>query len=872
MTWIQRLRRFVRRDQTTADLNDELRFHLDHLTEEFITRGMPPAEARRAAQLEFGGMEPLKEECRGANGLDWLEHAWQDLRLAFRNFRRQPGFFLAVAAVIALGIGSATAVFSVVDRVLFRPQPYYQPGNIVSVGVSFPIIEYDFLTTGTYRELLREHPPFTSAASWSGVLPCDLTEANPQRLSCGYVEASFLPFLGVRPLLGRNFTEEEDRPGAPHVVLLTNNFWRSRFGADPAAVGRSLTIDSTAHTIIGVLDKDFELPTLDQAEVLIPQALPLPGSSQNTRPVRVFARLKPAVTPAQAVEMLKPFYEFIFRTEAPPQYRNEAKLRVLPLREFQSGDLTNAAWALFGAVLFILLIASANAAGLLLARAAARSRDLAVRAALGAGRGRLLRHALVEATILSLAGAAAGCLLAQALLRWFLLLAPKGLPHLALASLDLRVLAFAFLATLCSALIFGIVPALATPSPALLTGMRVTGSRTLHARHLLVAVQLAVSLILLSAAGLLLNSLSRQMGQQFGFSPERTVTAEITLPAKYRTQTERQAFFEKLESRLRAIPQVRSIAYADSLPPGGVSRNVPYFVLNAEGHPAAPRGTGGIVVWRSVSNGYFSALGIPIFRGRAFQPEDDRPEIKNVILSETLARRLFPGEDPLGRRMRRSFDKEWFTVIGISRDVRNSGLTAAGNPEFYLSRQTGNEGSFRTANFLVRGDAPASALSSWLRAEAASLEPTIPVVPRTLEDSLGELAARPRFQAALLTLFAFSGLALAAAGLFGLMSFLAAQRATEIGVRLALGATPAQVCQLLVRHALKWTIPGVAAGAAGALLLGRALRTLLFQVSPADPGIFTAACCVLIAAALLAAYLPARRASAVDPAITLRAE
>ncbi|MBI4893787.1 MAG: ABC transporter permease [Acidobacteria bacterium] len=872
MTWTQRLRRFVRRDQSTADLNDELRFHLDHLIEEHIARGMSPEEARRAAQLEFGGVEPLKEECRSANGLDWLEHAWQDMRLALRNFRRQPGFFLAVAAVIALGIGSSTAVFSVVDRVLFRPQPYSQPGNIVSVGVSFPIIEYDFLTTGTYRELQRDHPPFASVASWSGVLPCDLTEANPQRLSCGHVEASFLPFLGIRPLLGRNFTAEEDRPGAPHVALLTNNVWRSRFGADPAAIGRTLTIDSTPHTIIGILGKDFELPTLDQAEVLLPQALPLPGPSRNTRPVRAFARLKPGVTPARAVEMLKPFYEFIFRTEAPPQYRNEARLRVLPLREFQSGDLTNAAWALFGAVMFILLIASANASGLLLARAAARSRDLAVRAALGAGRGRLLRQALMESAIICLAGAVAGCLLAQGLLRWFLLLAPKGLPHLALAALDLRVLAFALLAALFSALLFGMVPALATPNPALLTGTRVTGTRSLHVRHLLVAVQLAVSLILLSAAGLLLNSLSRQVGQQFGFSPERTVTAEITLPANYRTQTERQAFFEKLEARLRAIPQVRSIAYADTLPPGGVSRNVPYFILVPEGRPAAPRGTGGIVVWRSVSNGYFSALGIPILRGRAFQPEDDRPEAMNIVISQTLARRLFPGEDPVGRRVRRVFDKDWFTVIGVSRDVRNSGLTAAGNPEFYVSRRTVTEGSFRTANFLIRGDAPPAALSSWLRAEVASLEPTIPVVPRTLEDSLGELAARPRFQAALLTLFAFSGLALAAAGLFGLMSFLAAQRATEIGVRLALGATPAQVRQLLLRQALKWTIPGVAAGVAGSLLLGRALRSLLFQVSPADPAIFTAACCVLVAAALLAAYLPARRASAVDPAVTLRAE
>lgn len=870
MSLKHRLLHLLRRNAADKALDDESRFHIECQTQANIEAGMPPAEARRAAVLEFGPVEGLKEECRSARGVDWLDQLGQDLRYAFRNFRHRPAFTLTAVAVTALGIGSAAAVFGVVDRVLFRGQPYSRPETIVSVGMAFPIFEYDFLTSTSYRELKRDHPPFESVTSWSGVVPCDLTEFNPVRMQCARVESTFLPFLGVQPALGRNFTAAEDLPGVPRVALLSHSFWKSRFGGQPAAIGRTISLDSMAFTIIGVLPESFELPSLDKADVVFPQALPANDTPRTTRAIRVFARLKPGVTAAQAVPMLAPFYDYIFRTEAPPQYRNEAKLRVRPLREFQSGDVHTPSWALLAAVLLMLLIACANVTSLLLARTLARGRDLAVRAALGASRARLIRQSLTEALLLALCGAAAGYLLARLLLSLFVLLAPPGVPHLSSAAIDLRVLIFLLAGALACGLAFGLTSALVTPRPAWLTGHRIAGDRSLRARHFFLAAQVALSLVLLSSSALLLESLWNQRTLHLGLSSDRAVTAEITLSLRYRTPAERQAFFDTLESRLRSMPGIRSVAHSDSLPPGGISRNQPYFALQAEGRPATPRGTGGIVVWRAVSSSYFDALRIPILRGRAFAAEDARPEVRSIILSEMLAKRLFPGQDPLGKRMKRFFDADWHTVVGIARDVRNGGLADSTSPEYYVPRRIAPDSFFRTANFILRGDAPASVMQSWLRAEVAALDRTIPLSPRTLDEWIGELAARPRFHALLLTLFAALGLLLAAIGLYGLMSFLVAQRTSELGVRLALGATPANVTRMLLAQALRFTLPGLLAGLLGATAAARALRTLLFHVSPLAPAPFLSAAALLLLAVLLAAFLPARRAARLDPVVTLR--
>ncbi|MBI5281194.1 MAG: ABC transporter permease [Candidatus Solibacter usitatus] len=787
----------------------------------------------------------------------------------FHNLRRVPAFVLTVVAVMALGIGAATAVFSVVDRVLFRPPPYTAPRNIASVGIAFPIMEYDFLTASTYRELKRNMPPFQSVTSWSGVTDCDLTEHNPARLACARVESTFLPFFGIQPALGRNFTAEEDLPGVPRVALITHTFWKSRFSAQPAAIGRTLFLDGQPVTILGVLPESFELPNLDRADVVLPLALPV---TTTTRAVRVFGRLKPGITAAQAVPMLASFYDFIFRTEAPPQFRNVAKLRVRLLREFQSGEVHAASWTLLAAVCAMLLIACASAANLLLARAAARRRDLAVRAALGASRRRLIREALAESMLLSLAGAAAGCLLAQALLRWFVHIAPAGIPHLAAAAIDARVLLFALAGALLCGLLCGLAPSLATPRPELLTGQRVLGGSGLRLRRALVGAQIAISLVLLTSAGLLLESLWKRRTLDLGLATGGAVTAEITPGASYRTPADRQRFFDSLHERFERLPGVRAVAHSDSLPPGGVARNQPLFILNVEGLPPMPRTAAGVVTWRSVSPSYFQTLGIPILKGRAFTEEDNRPNVDSIILSHSLARKLLPVEEALGRRIRRFPNAPWHTVIGIARDARNSGLGDANNPEYYVSRAASSENFARTACFVLRGDAPAPVIQSWIRSELAALDPTIPVSPRTLDDSIGELAARPRFNALLLSLFAALGLALAATGLYGLISYMVVQRSSEIGVRLALGASPAQVLRSVLAQALRWTSAGLLAGVIGALLAARALRGLLFHVSPHDPAPLAAAAAVLLCCAFLAALLPAFRAARLDPASTLRRE
>ncbi len=869
MSWKHRVRHMLRRDQADVELDEELRFHIERQIELNIQNGMSPAEARRAAMLEFGGVEALKEECRSNRGMDWLDTTLQDVRYALRNFRRTPAFALTVIAVTALGIGATTAVFSVADRVLFRPMPYAEPDSIISLGIRIPWLEYDFLTATSYRQLHKNLAPLTSATSWSGTTNCDLTDNNPLRLTCVRVESSFLPFFGIQPALGRNFTSEEDRPNVPRVAVISHSFWKVRFGAQPDAIGRTISLDGQPVLVLGVLPEGFEMPTLDSVDLLLPQAIP-PDVREGTRPLRIYARLPPGDTLPRVHDALFARAEELF-TEIPPQIRKQVQFHASTLRDIQSGDLRTAAWTLLAAVLSMLLIACANAANLLLARSIARQRELSIRAALGAARLRLVRQTLTETLMLSLTGGLAGCLLAAALLKLFLYIAPTGIPHLAFAQLDLRVLAFAFCASLVCGLIFTIAPALNSPSPASLTGFRVTSAGGLHTRHLLVSGQLAVSLILLTSAGLLLQSLWQRQSVGLGVRSDHIVTAQVALSSRYSQPQARLDFFNDLAARLKRLPGVDSVALSDSLPPGGVPRSQPYFAITAEGQPPAPQTPdGGIVVWRHVSPSYFKTFGIRILRGRPFNEEDRAPNSAVVILSDSYARKLFAGAEPLGRRISRYPGAPWLTVVGVAADVRNAGLTDHNDPEYYMVRRNTADDAIPASAVILRGSAKPEILASWLRAEIASLDPVLPSVIRTFDQHIGELATRPRFQAMLLAIFAAAGLVLAASGLYGLITFLVTQREREIGVRLALGASPTEVVRLFLSHALRWTAGGLAFGIAGAFLAARALRSLLFHVSPADPPSFFAAAAILLVLALLAALLPSRRAASVDPMTTLR--
>jgi len=529
---------------------------------------------------------------------------------------------------------------------------------------------------------------------------------------------------------------------------------------------------------------------------------------------------------------------------------------------------------LLGAVLAVLLIACANVANLLLARAAARERDAAVRMALGAGRGRLIRQALTESALLAMAGGAAGCALAFALLRAFTAMAPEGIPRLKDASIDFRILLMTAGVSLLSGLLFGLAPALHRPRFDSLGAGRSAAPGGLRMRQALVAAQIGVSLVLLTGAGLLLRSLWNLQNQPLGIQAEGALTATVTLGRTlYPDPAKRLAFFEGMEQRLRAIPGVAAVAISDSLPPSNeMTRSMLYGAINVRGRAEYSNGTGGNVTWRSVTPEYFAVLRIPILRGRGFTESDRAPDQNVVVLSETLARRMFSGQDAVGQQIQPSRIGPWRTVVGVAEDVKNNGLLDASDPEFYVPRKHSPEGVGFGATAIVRSAGSPGAMAPWVRSQIATLDPALPVAIDRMEQRIGKLAERPRFNAVLLGLFAGVGLLLAAVGLYGVISFLVTQRTGEIGIRMALGATPADVRGLVLRHAAAWTAGGAVVGIAGSLAVARLLDRLLFHVSSKDPWTLAAACAILFAIALAAAWIPSRRASRVDPMQALRGE
>ena len=801
-----------------------------------------------------------------------------DLRYAVRGLMRSRISTLVAVVALALGIGAGTAVFSVVDRILFRSLPYRQAERLVSFGMVAPIVPQEFMLTYDYLDWRESQTPFETMGAWlAGVRDCDINDTAPLRLGCARIDSSLLPTLGAEPVLGRNFTRGEEKPNAPKTAIITNGLWTRRFGQDPGIVGKTIRLDGQSFAIAGVLPPFFELPSLEKVDILLPHVFDEPEQRSRRSAIVAFAvgRLKPGVGEAQAIAALQPLFNKSLEAVT-PSFRKDVKLRMRPLRDRQVQDARLASWVLLASVLAVVLIACANVANLLLARAAARERELAVRAALGASRGRLVRQALTESTLLALIGGAAGCALAFGLLRFFVTIAPGGIPRLHEAGVDLRVLLFTLALSVVCGVLFGLAPAFRTPRVETLAEGRSVGTGRHLFRQVLVAVQLCVSLVLLAGAGLLLRSLWNLENQPLGMRTESTIAAEVTLGrALYPQPAERLAFFETLEQRLRRIPGVEDVALTESLPPLGNSMgSMLYAAIEVEGRPRFTDGTGGIVVSRSVTPRYFSVLRIPILQGRPFEEEDRDPHRKVIILSDALARRLFPGENPLGKRIRPGLRGDFLTVVGVAGNVKNSGLVERENPEYYVVRQHSPEGIPASAIALVRTRMRAEPMMvpmiGWMRAEIAALDATLPVGLETMEQHVGKLAERPRFNALLLGLFAGIGLLLAAIGLYGVISFLVTERSQEIGVRMALGATPREISRLVLGQAAAWIAAGALLGGVGSLFAVRLLEHMLFHVSAKDPWTLAAAVAMLMTVGLMAAWLPSRRAARVDPMQVLR--
>src|SRR5579864_4150377 len=828
-------------------VDEELSYHIARQTEFHVAAGMTQEEARRQALIAFGGMEKTREQCHEERTVAPLETLLRDVRYALRGLRRAPAFSVAAILTFAIGIGATTAVFSVVDRILFRSLPYGDASRLVSVGIVAPIEPQEFMLGYSYYEWQDHQTPFEILTSWTGSNNCDLTEQNALRLTCASVEANFLAAFGVGPLLGRNFTPEEDRPNAPKVVLISYQLWRRRYGRDPSVVGKTISLDGTPVRIIGVLNKDFELPTLDDADVLMPEAID-PASQRGATPGRVrwaFARLKHGVTIEQATAAMEPLFQQMLMT-VPPQFRKEVHLRVRSLRDRQMHDAKLAAWILLGAVVLVLMIACANVGSLLLVRSAGRQREFAIRSALGASKARLVRQNITESLVLALVGSAAGCLIAALLLRIFQAVAPEGINYLEKAHLDLRVVAFAVAASFLCGILFGTAHVLPKPEVETMAGRSAISTPHGRVRQWLVVAQIAVSLVLLAGASLLLRSLWNLQRQPLGMSPRQLVTASLSLGDLHYSKPEQQmAFFQLLETRLRRLPGVDAVVVSDSLPPGGWHHDHIYAALRIEGKPLPAEGTGGTVAWRWVTPEYFRALGIPILGGRSFSEGDRDSSDHFMIVSQSLARYTFQNEDPIGRHVQPGLEGPWYTIVGVAADVKNGGLTGIDEPEYYRLRRNQPEDWGRDASVTVATSIAPSAMEHWIGSEVAAMDPTVPVVTETMSERVSKLADQPRFEAALLGLFATIGVLLAAMGIYGVIAFLVTQRTPEIGVRMAMGASRFEILKLMGMQGLRMIADGTLAGLVIAVAGSRALGSLLFGVRPGDPISFASVCLLL---------------------------
>ena len=704
---------------------------------------------------------------------------------------------------------------------------------------------------------------------------CDLTQEQPLRLSCARVESTFLPTLGISPLLGRNFTTAEDRPNAPGVALISYGLWKRRFAASTAILDKSVSLDGHETRVIGVLPPDFEMPTLEAADVVIPQAL---DETQQRKVgsgsvLYAFARLKPGINIEQAKSALQPLFNYSLSL-APPAFRNEVHLQVRSLRDRQMHDVRLMAWVLLGAVLAVLLISCANVAGLLVVRGASREHELAVRSALGASRGRLTRQFLTEALILSAAGAVAGCAIAKVLLRFFIAMAPEDLPFLRTVHLDGRIILVTILVSFCCGIFFGVVSAWQSPrSEALVRRSPMAVAKTTLRRWLVVS-QLSLSTVLLAAAMLLSRSFMNLETQSLGIQTQSILTTSITLGQKNYPSPERQmAFFHQVEARLRQIPGGGVVALSDTLPPGGNHQDHIYAAMAVAGKPLPSGPTGGRVTWRWVSPQYFRALNIPILKGQGFSEQELNSPGRFVVLGKLLADRLFPGEDPIGRQIQvPKLTGPLYTVVGVAQNVKNGGLAGEDEPEYYRLRRNRAEDWDGTSAILLKTSLPPQVASQWMRTEISAVDATTPFTIETMRQRVDDLAQGPRFVTALVLFFAASGLLLAVIGLYGVVSFAAAQRTQEIGLRMALGASRLDILWLITWEGTRLTVLGGLIGVCAALGISRLFKSLLLNVGPHDPSSFLAVVILLALVALVASLLPGRAAMKVDPVVALRSE
>jgi putative ABC transport system permease protein len=885
MRWLYklplRLRSLFRKTHVEQELSDELRFHLEKLSEEYVAQGMTRQEARYAALRELGGVEQIKEECRDMRRVNYIENFLQDVRYGLRQLYRTPGFTAVAILTLALGIGANTAVFSLVDTILLRPLPYRNPEELVLVSETLPQMGGDTevgMAAGEYLDYRDRNRSFVQTAAYEAA-GFNLTgEGTPLRVNAAAVTASVFPLLSVPPRLGRTFTADEERLGSTPVAVLSYPLWQNHYGADGGILGKSIKLDEKPFLVVGVMPPSFKFPSdgaplSERADLWVPEVFTPDRLQDRLREFGVgfIGRLKPGVSEQQAQSDVANI-----ATEFMQQYQYSGTIRVVPrVHRFAAYAVEKArplVMLLMAAVACVLLIACANVANLLLARGSYRSHEMAIRSAIGAARPRLLRQCLVESLLLSMLGAGAGFALAVALVEGVRRFGPADVPRLREVAVDPSALLFTVVLSLLTTLLFGFVPAWrlshASPLDCLKESSQAGGARATQRLQSFVAVaEIAMALVLLVGGSLLLQSFVRVLNVPLGFRPEGVFIVRTLFDrARYPDPIKRAAVQKELIDRLSHLQGVQVVAAASHLPLSD-TRQIGFRLEHAA--PDAFH-------WAEnslVSPGYFRAMGIPILRGREFTAQDRRDTPLAAVISETLARQYFPGQDPIGQRF------HWgalFTIVGIAGDVRISALDADPPPMIYNSMFQVESGASERTALLLRlapGRPHDQSLFHEIRQQAWSLDRDLPVYNfTTLETLISESVAQRRFTTVLMLSFALIALALALVGLFGVMSFLVAQRQRELAIRMALGADRVGVCWMVMKRGAALAMAGCAIGLALFPLGGRLIRATLYQTSPYDPATLLSVPALLLGVALLASYLPARRASRVDPMAALRYE
>jgi len=884
-----------------AEIAEELAQHLDDRYRELLAGGATEEEAHRGALVELSDSLMLRNELSkveqavtlepiilGLNGRNLLGAFWQDLRYGARMLMKQPGFTVIAVLTLALGIGANTAIFSVVNAVLLKGLPYADPQRIVVLWTDNSKLQLGFHEIPPANADIPEWRARTHSFERIAVFTPNLADLSsggePERVGGVAVSAEFFSLFGVAPLAGRVLTAAEDQPGSDKVAVISHALWQRRFGGAPDVIGKTLTINAENRVVVGVMPPGFNFPRGPEMPAIFGFAgrndlwVPLAWNAQRwqrpSREVVALARLKPGVALAQAQAELDTLVkqDDQFATSQAKGWTVEVR----PLPTQVVGNTRGLLLLLLSAVGVVLLIACVNVANLLLTRATARSREIAVRSALGASRARVVRQLLTEGLLLAVGGGVAGIFLARWLLPVLIALSPANIPRLDEVRIDWLVLSFTLLVSLCASLLFGLAPALTASRVNLnqtlkAVGQRSAGSHNRRWTDWLIGAEVALTLVLLVAAGLCIRSLAHLQAVDPGFRTNQVTAFELNLPGKNYPSPQRQiGFFEQLLARLNTTPGIEAAAAVSILPLSGVESLDPVIV---EGRVSSEREEAPAAERREITPGYFNVLGVPLLKGRVFTAQDNLASPLVLVANETFVRQMLPSQDPLGVRVklgRASNQNPWRTIVGVVGDVHSSSLTAAPKPTLYQSHAQFNQGEMTV---VLKSPLAQAELIAAAKASVKELDPTLPLTKiQTMESVLATATARPRFGTLLLALFAGLALLLAVVGIYGSVAWAVSQRTQEIGLRMALGALPFDLLKLVVGQGIKPVLIGLALGLVGAFALTRLMSGLLFGVSATDPATFAGITASLLAVALLACYVPARRATKVDPLVALRYE